>query len=200
MQPVEWDFSEIYAKTDTSIHLGIFPSEEIDFQKYELWRDSTAKFLTPQLVEDSENVNKITYLDDNHDAGLTPYDSLFYRVSVYDLQDSVAVSEILPMFTNIPPNPVTMIDTALSLSWGHITVGWSKNSDWDFLRYVICRAENSEVNIQDSVGFFATQDSLILRDEPIGSGVRYYYRVFVRDIGGLVTGSENTTEEIRSVF
>jgi len=200
VQPVEWDFSEIYAKTDTSIHLGIFPSEEIDFQKYELWRDSTAKFLTPQLVEDSENVNKITYLDDNHDAGLTPYDSLFYRVSVYDLQDSVAVSEILPMFTNIPPNPVTMIDTALSLSWGHITVGWSKNSDWDFLRYVICRAENSEVNIQDSVGFFATQDSLILRDEPIGSGVRYYYRVFVRDIGGLVTGSENTTEEIRSVF
>ena len=200
IQPAQWDESEIFVVSDESIHLGIFQSEELDFQKYELWRDSTAAFLTPQLVEDSYSIQKITYLDDNDNLGLTPYDSLFYRVSVYDLQDSVAHSEILPMFTNIPPYPVTMIDTALDLSWGHITVGWSQNSDWDFARYVICRAENPFVAIEDSVGFFAIQDSTIFRDETIGSGVGYYYRVFVRDLGGLATGADETTEEIRSGF
>ena len=175
--------------TDTEVELHWSAAADHDFREYRLYRDTTAAVTEASLRIRTVNDRAIVT---HTDGGLRENTRYYYRAYVADTGDSVAASQVVSVTTvNVAPSPVSLAtpDSA-EITPESVHVSWSSSSAHDFARYRLFRGSVPGVSTaSDSVFSTDLRDLAFCDDVGLSDSTAYYYRVFVEDRGGLLTGS-----------
>jgi YVTN family beta-propeller protein len=122
-----------------------------------------------------------------------------YRDNAGNISD--AISSTIT-FNQNPPEAAAL-ENAEALEDG-IHLLWTQNADSDFSYYDIRRSTSAGVSTASTlVATISENTTLTFTDSTIETGNTYYYRVFVYDVAGLYSGSneyEIAFEEARGIF
>jgi len=180
--------------TDSSVALIWSKSPDDDFAKYIL------------RVDTSQNQSgiwqNIIVIPDINDTTYTPIleDNWTYRFEVVteDIYGNVAISNIISATTlNASPRVVNIsqIDRIQNAS---IRLSWQANDNYDFYSYNIYSSDDSTVDTTDtmiaSIPLRITTDTAYT---PPDSTQEYWFRVFVEDNSGLLTGGNTLSRSAR---
>ncbi|MBN2009286.1 fibronectin type III domain-containing protein [candidate division KSB1 bacterium] len=173
----------------TSVRLNWSKNDDSDFESYRIFRGEAPG------VDDSNGVLVTTISNQStntyDDTGLEADTEYYYRIYVYDNGNLASGSNEQHVRTNANEAPEavalaqpTVVDsTRLSLSW-------SRNNDDDFAMYSVYRSESSPVDTtQAPIAIINSQMTTSYADAKLTTNNTYYYRVFVKDTGGLIAGS-----------
>ena len=174
------------AESSSSIRLSWSQSAGSDFASYQIYRHINGSVSNNSyLVSIVTSRNTVAFTDDNLQAN-TPY---FYRVYVYDNTGLFSPSNVAADTTpvNLAPLAVKLAVRAQDLS---SILTWTANNDNDFASYQIYR--DTVVGVTETTGRLLTiinsQTSTTFTDTRPDT-LKYYYKVYVYDGQGLMTGS-----------
>ena len=97
----------------------------------------------------------------------------------------------LPAVTKVnvqtPPQPVQI--SAVANDTTTVSISWTRSNSSDFAAYLVCRDQTSSVDTNDQITAITNTGALSYLDNTLSPGTTYYYRIFVKNFSGLVTGS-----------
>ena len=168
----------------TSITIGWTASQETHFQSYRIYRSTSAVVSeTPvQLVRELFNIAQTQYPDGSLKEGVRYY----YRIFVVNDLDETAGSNTVAAHTfDAYPDPV-VLDPPSSRGSNRVTLTWSVNGATDFREYRLYRSTQPGVTTASTlVATIADRERTYYDDTGLDlAGNTYYYRVYVFDLGG----------------
>jgi chitodextrinase len=181
--------SEAFNVQETSVELSWTRSSVADFDAYRIQRAESAVVLSDParvLVRTITGRATTTTTDTDLAEGTTYY----YLVEVVDDFGSATASNVISVTTgDEPPTqvslapPASVADTAIILSWG-------ESPDDDFAGYRIYRAQSASVSDASTlVATITTRSVTQVEDTGLVENTRYWYRLYVDDLGGAATSS-----------
>ena len=172
--------------TTSSITIKWVESTEPNFHAYRIFRNTAPGVtdLPEYFVRGLDNRAQTSYPDGELTEGATYY----YRIFVVnDLDDAAGSNEVSLSTYDGYPDEVTL-DPVSAVGIDRLTLTWSINVNTDFLEYRIYRSTTPGVTVDSElVTTPAIDDREVIFFDDAGldlAGNTYYYRVFVYDIGG----------------
>lgn len=164
-------------------------STETHFAAYRIYR-GTAPGVSdaPALfIRGLDNRGQTSYPD----TDVREAETYYYRIFVVnDMEETAGSNEIAASTVDAYPEPVVLDDPS-AIGPDRLTLTWSRNEDTDFAHYRVYRALSPGVTEDSSLIVTLTEQEMTWFDD-IGIdtvGNSYYYRVFVYDMGGKYTRS-----------
>lgn len=188
------------ANSYTTLKLSWSQNGDSDFESYRLYRSTAAGVDSSDQWVTTINDQASTQFED---TGLTENTSYFYRLYVYDTGGLSAASNEVKGQTQVnaapnavtldPPSPIANSTTSLHLSW-------SQSQDADFSCYKIFRSDSTGVNNTKSilVTTISNRETTSFDDTNLKQNTYYYYRIYVYDLGGKATGSNEAAGKTNS--
>ncbi len=178
--------------SDRDVRLEWSKSKENDFESYRIYRgNSNLVDNTSMLIATIRDSSLSSYVDE----GLGENTTYYYRVYVYD-NGGLSSGSTVKGVTTLNGEP-----QAVSLSFADVsgvTLSWTGSQIEDFESYRIHRSESPGVDESSSlVGEIYSIAATFYRDTSVEQGKVYYYRVYVRDTGGLSKGSNEIMVTVR---
>ncbi|MDQ7051600.1 MAG: fibronectin type III domain-containing protein [candidate division KSB1 bacterium] len=127
--------------------------------------------------------------------GLEPGTTYYFRVYVTDLTGLKSASNIVvgTTSTDDPPRAVTVFEPLLA-GKNNVQLTWTQSVDNDFSSYRVFRATQPGVTQSSKLrSIILRQTQTAFTDSGFVAGETYYYRVFVFDINGFSTGSNEVS-------
>jgi fibronectin type 3 domain-containing protein len=179
--------------TTSSITIRWIASEEEHFRSYRIYRRTLPGVTeNPEfLVQELANRQQTRYPDGELKEARTYY----YRIFVVnDLEETAGSNEIAASTFDAIPQPV-VLDTLTSVDVNRVTLTWSPNLDTDFAEYRIYRDTAPGVTIaSDHISTIGNREIAYYDDTGIDLASHdYYYRIYVFDIGGNSSRSNEVT-------
>lgn len=178
--------------SEAQVDIAWKKSPEPDFERYALRRDQGQPVTdSSPVIAEFTNINKQSHSDTTVQSHI----EYFYRIDVVDARGNSRGGRQDSIITNVPPDPVTIrIDT---FSQESVTLTWNTSLITDFKQYEIYSGTDPGLTRTDTpVGVVTNQADTTFSHQDIGTGVTYYYRLFVVDQMGLATGSNVVSAEI----
>jgi fibronectin type 3 domain-containing protein len=170
--------------TTSSITIRWVASIDEHFRSYRIYRDTKPGVSeNPDLlVRELDTATQTSYLDEGLMEGAVYY----YRIFVVnDLSESAGSNQISAHTYDAYPDPV-ILDAPTSVGNGRATLSWSMNSNTDFKEYRLYRATQPGVTTSSQLVATITERERTYYDDSgldlVGN--TYFYRVYVVDIGG----------------
>jgi len=169
--------------TTTSITIKWVASEEDYFASYRIYR-STAPGITEsptRLVKELANPAQTSYPDGGLKEGVLYY----YRIYVVnDLNETAGSNELRAHTFDALPDPVVLDDPS-SVGGNRATLTWSENAATDFKEYRLYRSTAPGVTMTSTlVATIADREKTYYDDTGLDLTNTYYYRIYVIDLGG----------------
>lgn len=176
--------------TEESVSLSWSQSFAADFQAYRLYRGEQSNLETDpkrRLLAEISSKSETTFDDRNQIEQNKTY---FYQVQVVDRLGALGKSNIVSATTlDQLPEAVTL-SVPTSVGETTILLSWSKNTELDFARYELRRADQAGVGPSSSLITTVTQaENTSYLNTGLIENQDYFYRVFVIDRGGNTVGS-----------
>jgi fibronectin type 3 domain-containing protein len=170
--------------TTTSITISWAASQEAHFRSYRIYRSTSAivSEAPAQLVRELSDIAQTQYPDGNLMEGVRYY----YRIFVVNDLDETAGSNTISAHTfDADPDPV-VLDPPSSMGSTRATLTWSMNGATDFKEYRLYRSTQPGVTTASTlVTTISDQERTYYDDTGIDlTANTYYYRVYVFDLGG----------------
>ncbi|OQY30313.1 MAG: hypothetical protein B6244_00180 [Candidatus Cloacimonetes bacterium 4572_55] len=162
-------------------------SQDPDFESYRLYRSLIAGVDTTDHLRFSTTTQHRNFFDDSDLRDNTLY---HYRIYLYDQTgESARSNEVQDQTLNHNPPSVTL-ESVTAISSTEIDLEWTLSSAHDFDEYQIFRDSQPSVTLESTpVATISDINFISYRDTDLIENSLYYYRIFVRDSGGLFTGS-----------
>jgi fibronectin type 3 domain-containing protein len=170
--------------TTTGITIKWTSSQDSHFRSYRVYRNtsSTVSETPSQLVDELSGSSQTTYTD----TGLKEGALYYYRVFVAnDLGETAGSNTLAARTFDAVPDPVVLDDPS-SLGQTRLTLTWRASAATDFREYRIYRATQPGVTSSSMlVTTITNREQTYFDDSGLDlAGNTYYYRVFVYDLAG----------------
>ncbi len=161
------------------------------FASYRIYRAPTADVANDpnrRMITEISTRAVTTYTD----TGLDPATTYWYAVAVVDPDGFSTLSAAQsgqPSATGAPNQPPTAVtlDAPFAIGKTSMRLSWSRNADLDFASYDLHRY--LDAGLDTVVASTTRRDSTSFLDQGLLDNTSYSYRVFVKNRGGLSTGS-----------
>lgn len=178
------------ANSSTDLSLSWSRNDNNDFGSYRIYRSkSPGVDSNSNLVTTIADQNTIQYTDEN----LNINTSYYYKIYVYDVHGLSSGSNEVMGKTDSNESPESVVlyaPSPIGNSLTSLNLGWSKNVDADFANYKIYRSKNPGVSVSSSlVKTITDQNNCNYDDTNLQENTTYYYKVYVYDVGGLFSES-----------
>ncbi len=175
---------------ETSVLLNWSENTDLDFDRYEVRRDTDAGISEDSpLIVTAADADATSYLD----RGLVENTEYFYRVFVRDRGGNTAGSTELSVRTQNADPPAVTLSTPSEDGGAQtpsVALSWSGSNVHDFEQYRVFRDTSPGVSTASTaVRSIFDQDVTAFTDTGLLDNTQYYYRVFVEDDAGGSTGS-----------
>jgi hypothetical protein len=163
-------------------------SQEENFAAYRIFRSELPTVdLTDRLIGTVTNKNTI----EQQDSDIVEGKSYYYRVYLQDTFGLEAGSNtVSAVILNERPPSAVNLQTPSSTGTTRIALDWSASADLDFQSYKIYRNETGAVTDDDELLAEITDVGRTFWDDAgLQEDTTYYYRLYVSDLGGLNTRS-----------
>lgn len=168
----------------TSITIKWVASEEPYFASYRIYRSTTPGVTESpgMLIRELSNYAQTSYPDGEVKEGVRYY----YRIFVTnDMNETAGSNEIAARTFDGVPDAVVLDDPS-SVGTDRVTLTWSENASTDFKEYRLYRSTSPGVTTTSALVATITDRERTYHDD---TGLNlalntYYYRVFVFDLGG----------------
>lgn len=158
-----------------------------DFGSYRLYRSTVAGTDQNDVLVTTITDVAQTFFDD---SGLVDNTTYFYRVYVYDQSNAWTRSNEVSATTENGVPPAVNLTTVQAVANNAIELEWSQSNAHDFSAYRVYRDEQPGVTLQSELVITLNDVALTtFTDTGLDENTTYYYRIFVEDEGGLLTGS-----------
>ncbi|MFH1893474.1 MAG: LamG-like jellyroll fold domain-containing protein [Candidatus Zixiibacteriota bacterium] len=175
------------SQTETAVQLIWNSCSDADFLRYRVFRgnDINVGEESTLIVESTSHID--TAFTDNT---VFPGSTYYYRLYVWDSNGFSKASEALPVtVVDELPEPAELV-SCLADADSSCCLRWSECVAVDFDYYRLCRSDQPNVSVTSptaAVIYESTDTSYV--DYPVDAAEGYYYRVFVYDLGGNASGS-----------
>jgi len=172
-------------------------SNDPDFSLYRLYRASGGGAVDSASlpVVEIRDASRTFYKD------LSVFENETYCYAVY-VADSFGYSEgsnSLCGVPNDPPPEAVRLNQASSITDSSAVLSWSETDEDDFAEYALFRSEGSGVDTSSTLVFAAREKSVTsYRDRGLQENTEYFYKVYVKDESGQVSGSNEVSVETRN--
>ena len=182
-------------------------NSDVDFASYKIYRATQPGVTTAStLVTTIASKTTLAYID-NPAVLPPPGQTYYYRVFVFDQSgQSVGSNENSVTLVDDPPAAVTLSPPVQSVDpmFGglRMTLNWTQSSDADFASYKVYRATQPGVTTASTLLTTITSKWTLSYLDPttaLTPNATYYYRVFVFDLGGQSTGSNEESVMFQGV-
>ena len=182
--------------TTTSITIRWEPSDEDHISAYRIYRDVTAgvEERADLLVTTIYSVSQSTYTNQELIEGETYYYKVFV---VNDMEETAGSNERAASTFDAYPTPV-VLDSISAIGDDRLTLTWSRNDDTDFVEYRVYRDTSPGVTAEysDLAATIGDREITYLDDTDLDTQTNlYYYRVYVYDLGGKSSRSNEMSTE-----
>lgn len=178
--------------TETHVNVRWEQSVEPDFETYMLRRqeDTPVTDQTPVLRE-FMNISTTSYAD----TSVRERRTYFYRIDVVDSRGNSRPGAQDSVITDMAPDPVTLEITGATQD--AVDLSWMATGIPDFQRYLIYRSTEPGVTMDNyRVADITNQFITRYADRNPGTGVTYYYRIYVVDQLNQAAGSNEVSVDI----
>jgi|GEM_PF-2693356 len=178
--------------SESQVDVAWKKSTEPDFARYRLRREENTPVTDNSLiVAEFSNINKRSHSD----TTVRSHIQYFYRIDVVDSRENFRSGKQDSIITDVPPDPVTIrID---SFSQEEVRIAWTASLITDFKQYELY--SNTDPKIPRDgipVGVITNQTDTTYAHRDIGTGVTYFYRLFVVDQLDQAAGSNEVSVTI----
>ncbi|MEW6203079.1 MAG: fibronectin type III domain-containing protein [bacterium] len=179
--------------TTTSLDLSWTQNTDTDFTSYKIYYDTSSGItessqFTTTIISQSTTSTTLTGLS----AGTTYY----FKVYVCDTGGLCTGSNEVSGATtaaNQPPAAVT-VSAPTNATTTSLVISWTQNTDSDFASYKIYYSTSSGVSESSTLSQTVTPYTDTAQAVTgLSAGTTYYFKVYVCDIGGLCTGSNEVS-------
>ncbi|SYZ73657.1 exported hypothetical protein [Candidatus Zixiibacteriota bacterium] len=173
-------------QSSSSIRLSWSQETDNDFASYQIYRSPNATVNTgSDLVTIITSRTTLSYSDDNLEANKAYY----YRIYVFDNTGLSTASNITSDTTQINIAP-TAVQLAIQINGDSSIMTWTTNGDADFGSYQIYRGTTPGItNLNATLLAIINEQSTTTFTDNRPTASTYYYRVYVYDKQGMLTGS-----------
>lgn len=182
--------------TENSVTLIYSQSTAEDFSQYRIYRAEQAD------VDSDPERRLIRTVSNRTETRVTDSDELeqnftyYYQVHVADDLGAVGKSNVVSArILDLPPNAVDL-NAPSSVGETTILLDWSTNDELDFARYDLRRSTNAGVSTATPLLVsFTTKEVTSYLDTGLIENTEYFYRLFVVDKAGGVSGSNERRQK-----
>ncbi len=182
--------------TDNSVTLTYSQSTAEDFSQYRIYRAEQAD------VDSDPQRRLIRTVTNRTETRVTDSDELeqnftyYYQVHVADDLGAVGKSNVVSArILDLPPNAVDL-NAPSSVGETTILLDWGINNELDFARYDLRRSTNAGVSPSTPLLVsFTTKEVTSYLDTGLIENTEYFYRLFVVDQAGGVSGSNERRQK-----
>ncbi len=184
----------------TTLNLSWSQNGDSDFESYRLYRSSAAGVDTSDQWVTTIGEHATTHYED---TGLQENTKYYYRLYVYDTGGLSAASNEVKGQTNenAPPGAVTLnVPSPIANSTSSLHLSWSQSRDDDFYCYKIYRSDSAGVSNTKSllITTISERETGSFDDTNLKQNTSYFYRVYVYDLGGKATASNEASGKTNS--
>lgn len=183
--PTPVTLGPVYNATQDSLTISWTGNSDQDFWKFVIQRSTADEEWA--TVDETQDQSTNTFTDD----GLEVYAQYFYRVMVFNTAGDSITSNVVGGITDYdaPPAPVTLQEP-VGITGTGMTLSWEMSSSSDFGSYRLYRSLTPLVG-EDAQLIYESPDPEALEfiDSDLEPATAHYYRLYVVDSWGIVTGS-----------
>lgn len=176
--------------TSNSMKLSWSQSYDIDFLRYELYRDTTSQvsFMSPKIATITSKM-QTEYIDTN----LNPNTLYYYILYVIDTAELSTPSNIVSGTTSVQYNPLTKINfnEPIKRTTDSLTLSWNKCTENDFASYRIYKSNKPNVDtLSELVAEITDRDSISIEIKNLSENTPYYFKLYLKNKGNVFTASD----------